>query len=232
MERFGGWILAASLMLAISLEGTAAAAAESTKNGNREFFEITVTNLSKGQEIAPMIAASHKEGLRLFILGRPASRPIAVMAEAGDTSPLERRFRSSRRVADIDFTSRDVRPGQSITMRVQSRGRFDRVSLAGMLIPTNDGFIALNGVQGPIGSEPLVLRVPAYDAGTEANDELCRNIPGPPKACGGRGSSKPAPSDEGFVHVHPGIHGEGDLKVSEWDWRNPIAEIVIRRVSR
>ena len=57
----------------------------------------------------------------------------------------------------------------------------------------------------------------------------CANIPGP--ACGGAGPSPDAAEgDEGYVHIHPGIHGIGDLDASEYDWRNPVAVIKIRRV--
>ena len=32
---------------------------------------------------------------------------------------------------------------------------------------------------------------------------------------------------EGFIHVHRGFHGIGDLKESTYDWRNPVAEVFI-----
>jgi len=35
---------------------------------------------------------------------------------------------------------------------------------------------------------------------------------------------------EGFVHVHSGIHGIGDLDPETLDWHNPVAEVTIRRV--
>ncbi len=101
-----------------------------------------------------------------------------------------------------------------------------------MLVPTNDAFVALNGVRGPRNRNPLRLRMPAYDAGSEFNDELCANIPGPPGVCAGQGVSAPAPDDEKFVHIHAGIHGGVDLDETVRDWRNPVADIVIRRVTR
>jgi len=36
-------------------------------------------------------------------------------------------------------------------------GGFDQLSVAAMLIPTNDGFFALNGVEGPLGNQTLTL---------------------------------------------------------------------------
>ena len=32
---------------------------------------------------------------------------------------------------------------------------------------------------------------------------------------------------EGFVHIHSGIHGTGDLSPAEWDWQNPVVEIAV-----
>jgi hypothetical protein len=93
-----------------------------------------------------------------------------------------------------------------------------------MLIPTNDSFVAIQNVALPRHFAAHV--VPAYDAGSEFNDELCANIPGP--ACGGAGDSEE--DGEGYVHVSSGIHGIGDLEAASYDWRNPVARISIRRL--
>jgi hypothetical protein len=91
-----------------------------------------------------------------------------------------------------------------------------RISLASMMLPTNDGFIALDSVPAPRHGSSTFYS-PGYDAGTEANDELCASIPGP--TCGGAGLSPgDNPGDEKFVHIH-------------YDWRNPVAKITISRVS-
>jgi hypothetical protein len=95
-----------------------------------------------------------------------------------------------------------------------------------MLVPTNDAFVAVNAVDISGGS--VNVRALAYDAGTEANDELCANIPGPPNVCGGEGFNASRKNAEGFVHVHRGIHGIGDLNAAVYDWRNPVARVSIR----
>ncbi len=38
------------------------------------------------------------------------------------------------------------------------------------------------------------------------------------------------PGDEGYVHIHRGIHGVGDLVAAVHDWRNPVAKITITKV--
>ena len=78
-----------------------------------------------------------------------------------------------------------------------------------MLIPTNDAFVALNGVSLPRANRSTVVHMAvAYDAGSESNDEVCANIPGP--VCGGDGSSDG--DGEGYVHVHSGILAESALR--------------------
>ena len=64
-----------------------------------------------------------------------------------------------------------------------------------------------------------------YDAGSEANNERCTHVPGPP--CGtGSGSMRMTERAEGCVSVHPRIRGDGGVPLSR-DWRNPVARVVI-----
>ena len=96
-----------------------------------------------------------------------------------------------------------------------------------MLAQTNDAFYALNGSAGPRRGAVTYYSV-AWDSGSEANDEECQFVPGPP--CINFFVHDPAPA-EGFVHIHSGIHGGGDLVPAIHDWRNPVAKITIRRLS-
>jgi len=72
-----------------------------------------------------------------------------------------------------------------------------------------------------------VHMVLAYDAGSEANTESCEHIPGPPCM---NPEMRVTDGAEGFVYIHPGISGEGDLTESGYDWRNPVARFVIERL--
>jgi len=76
-------------------------------------------------------------------------------------------------VLDVTDSGSPLPPGQSVVVHVETTGGFDHISVAAMLVPTNDGFFAINGVEGLTGNTTLTLFSPAYDAGTEANDELC-----------------------------------------------------------
>jgi hypothetical protein len=191
------------------------------------YYEVTVTNLTRGQSFTPILVATHRSGVKLFTLGQAASPELALLAEGGDTGPLTGVLGANPDVHDVITIPGLLDPGKSVTARVKTKGNFRNVSVAAMLIPTNDGFFALNDVRGPYGNRTRHLRSPAYDAGSEPNDESCLLIPGP--VCGGEGPS-PGAGGEDYVHIHAGIHGIGDLVAADRDWRNPVASISIKRV--
>ena len=102
------------------------------------------------------------------------------------------------------------------------------ISLFAMMLPTNDGFIALNNMPLPQ-SGSVRYSLNGYDAGTETNTESCADIPGP--LCGGAGPS-PDDTGEGFVHIHRGIRGLNpeEINPNTYDWRNPVAFVTITRI--
>ena len=229
MKRFLSTL--ATFALAGALAVAPPALADDDDEDDTQVFKVTVTNLTRGQVFTPLLLASHRAGLRLFTAGERASEEMAILAESGDVRPLAGALSADPRVGDVTAADDALPPGQSVTLYVDAGGRFNRVSLAGMLVPTNDAFVGLTDVRGPRGGRSVRLRVPAYDAGSEANDEDCANIPGPPDVCNGIGVS-PDDDGEGFVHIHAGIHGIGGLDEAERDWRNPVAQVVIRRLNR
>ena len=207
--------LAAGL-LAISLTSTTAYA------GNEDVYAVTITNITAEQSFTPLLAITHKKGHPLFTLGSPASPELVRIAEGGDTMPMNDKLMASGMAYDSASSAGLLGPGQSVTLKVKSKGAFKYLSVAAMLLPTNDGVIALNGMRLP--RHKSTMMVPAYDGGSEINDELCASIPGP--HCGGEPFS--AADGEGFVHIHRGIHGIGNLQASQYDWNNPIAKIAVK----
>lgn len=197
-------------------------------SGNEGMYAVTVTNLTRGETFTPIMVATHTKGIHAFTLGEPASDELAAIAEGGNFGPLSTKLTDSGAAYDIATNGGLLAPGASTTIMVKMAEDFNYVTVTSMLIPTNDAFIAANGVKGPKNKhEHKVVMSPAYDAGSEPNDELCANIPGP--VCGGDGPS-PNASGEGYVHIHSGIHGIGDLTSADYDWRNPTAKIVIKRM--
>lgn len=188
-------------------------------------YEVTITNITRGSFFTPVLVASHRPGVELFTLGQAASEELAALAEGGDIMPLEQTLLSNSNVVGTGHSDGLLGPGHSVTVRVPA-GNANQISLAAMILPTNDGFIALNGVAIPrSGSQTFIVN--GYDAGSEPNDELCQSIPGPD--CGGEGGS-PGAGGEGFVHIHAGIHGIGDLQAAEYDWRNPMASVTVQKI--
>ena len=216
--------------IALSL-GTAICCTVLVTPAHAQRFKVTVTNLTSEETFTPIMVASHKAGVKLFTLGSPANVELEQVAEAGDLAPLEASLRSNKAVLQVVDSGAPLPPGKSVTLMVEARKPFDHVSVVSMLVPTNDGFFAVNGADGPsFFSRTVVIYSPAYDAGTEADDELCAHIPGPPNVCTGEGFNPSRDGDGNFVHVHSGIHGIGDLSAATHDWRNPVARIEMTRV--
>ena len=227
LKKLTGTAIAASLMLASS-----SALADGSK-----VYEVTITNITNAIIFTPILVASHKKGLApLFELGSPASDGMTKIAESGDTAPLTAYLNANPDVVEMGNSVGLLHPGASVTVMVSAEHGAKHISIASMMLPTNDGFIALNGVKAPKKGS-VTYYSPGYDAGTEKNDEWCAYIPGPQcyeinGGFMGMGSSPGVgnPGDEGYVHIHRGIHGIGDLAADVYDWRNPVAKITITRV--
>jgi len=227
-----------AMILAATLLSTTALA------DRNALYEVTVTNLTPGQTFTPILVALHDPRQSLFTPGDPASEALGILAEEGDTAPLTEALENAGVPAlqittifgpDPSTPPPLTGPGQSASIEVSGPRRRGRLSIAAMLIPTNDTFVSLNSVELPRFGQRTYIAL-AYDAGTEANDQNCANIPGP--RCGGEGVSAPADSDEGFVHVSNGFHelGSADdlgneiLGPMTYDWHNPVAEVTVRRI--
>jgi hypothetical protein len=225
-----------SSSLAVLALVAAGAGAPALADSRPAVYEVTVTNITRGQTFTPRLVATHASAVQLFELGQPASAALEVLAEDGSPAPLVAALGAAgRAVADVQTMGGLLGPGESSTVTVMARRDTPLISVAAMLIPTNDTFFAVQGARLPVlGSTTLLA--PAYDAGTEANDQACPNIPGP--RCGGAGLSPGANAgDEGFVHIGNGFHdlapgpaGTEVLGPAAYDWRNPVAVVRIRRV--
>jgi Spondin_N len=216
-----------SSSLIVSLVATSVAKADSV-----ERYEIVVTNITRGQQFTPILAAAHTKDVSLFTRGKPASPELATLAEEGNEEPLRVLLSTNPGVSAVVAGKNLTDPGSSVTLTLDVKRGFDRISLAAMLIPTNDSFFALDSVPLPREVGKVIVSAPAYDSGSERNDELCASIPGPNfRECGGPGGgAAPTGGEEGFVHISAGIHGIGSLLPADRDWRNPVAQVTIQRI--
>jgi hypothetical protein len=147
-----------------------------------------------------------------------------MLAEDGSPVELAALLESSDEVLDVAVAAGPLLPGETMVFELESRGRFNRISAVGMLVTTNDAFFGLDNHFVSGGSQNQRVFAPAWDAGTEFNSELCGFIPGPP--CGNP-LIRDTNGAEGFIHSHPGLHGEGDLSLADWNWQGPVVDILV-----
>ena len=186
-----------------------------------------MTNLTSNQYFTPVLAATHGNDMSIFTPGRAASDELRTLAEGGDTMPLAMALMG--RAMSVETTRGLLKPGATTELLLNGGSMHRHLSLAAMLIPTNDGFV---GFSTMLPSEPQVMTyyAYAYDAGTETNDENCDSIPGPHMECTRPGGSGAPGMGEGYITIHRGIQGGGDFG-GDRDWRNPVARITIQRLS-
>ncbi|GAO37287.1 hypothetical protein SCT_2706 [Sulfuricella sp. T08] len=215
-----------TLVAAIALSATLASTATYADEGGMRHYAVTITNITRGQILAPAAVIAHNDNYKLFNLGGAASPELAMLAEEGSAAALVSMASSMPSVSRTSVGSGIIMPGASQTIEIEASGRFPEISVAAMLVSTNDGFMAVRGVIAPRRGE-VIVGAEAYDAGSEANSESCAFIPGPP--CGSHvHDSSPA---EGYVHIHAGIHGIGGLTPAMHDWRGAVAQIEIKRIN-
>ena len=213
--------IAACLGLATALATTVAALPAAAQE-----VEVKIVNITKGQVFSPVIAWSHRRGFTPFFdFGKPASDELRDIAENGDFGDMETLLTGDAEVREIATTGA-IPPGAEAVLTLDTAGGARQISLASMLVNTNDTFLALRGVGVPRFSDTFFS--PGIDAGTEENNEDCAFIPGP--ACPeGSGNAEAAEGSEGYVFIQEGVHGIGDLDAALRDWRNPVAYIEITR---
>jgi hypothetical protein len=215
--------LVACLAVVFALAGGTDAASRRGK-----VYVVTVTNLTRGQVLSPPVVATHNEALTpLWTLGEAVSAEVAAVAEDAANDDLVALLDASGDVQEVAVMDGPIPPGESRSIEIEVGGKCRLVSLISMLVQTNDAFVGLRGVEVPRKKSDTGAHLsPAYDAGSEENNESGDFIPGPPF---GSGNVRATEGAEGFAHVHAGVHGIADLDPETYDWRNPAARITIRR---
>ena len=192
-------------------------------------FTVQVTNLTNAQPLSPIAAIAHSEGM-LWQIGEPASAALELMAEGGDNSEL---LATDFAMASSSAES-PLPPGEQVTLMLSTE-QLDslKISLATMLVNTNDAFTGLNAidVSSLAVNESLSRTSFAYDAGTEANSEAQGTIPGP--ADSGEGYNEMR-DDINRVAMHPGVVSQDDgltnsVLTNQHKFDNPVARITITR---
>ncbi len=207
---------------------------------------VTVENLTNGINFTPLLVAAHTSDTSVFRTGTEASTSLQAMAEGGDLVDLVADLTTADATLVQDPAAGMLAPGQSTTTEEISTDETDNryLSVVAMMLPTNDGFVGLDSWMIPRKAGTYKMDIYAYDAGTEANNELINSEGGEPGVLG-------IPADPGDnsgidgtgvttvetntkIHVHRGILGDSDLTGGLSDlnravhrWQNPVARVTV-----
>lgn len=200
-------------------------------------YEVTITNITKNQVFSPPVLVTHAPDIALFEVGAPAIDELAIVAEDGDGQPLVDLISTLPAIFYAQTTSAPIPPGGSEVYEVPGPRRAGLLSIVSMLVNSNDAFFAIDSAQLPRGRfASRQFDAPAYDAGSEANNETCAFVPGP--ACPpDSGNARATVGAEGYIYIHNGIHGVhngidgvGKLSPDQYDWNNPVARVTVKRI--
>ncbi len=197
-------------------------------------ISVTVTNLTDNVYLTPILVVGHGErDSAMFTEGQAASKALQAVAEGGSLSLMIAKFDGEQQVI-VNPADGLLGPGNSVSFELDESAQ--RFSLIAKILPTNDGFVAVDNAAVERGSINLF----AYDAGTEANDESITgggapNTPGIPADPTGLGDALATGisgvTAEGIVQKHAGIQGgEGSaFTVANNAWSGPIATVTITK---
>jgi len=196
-------------------------------------YTVSVNNLTQNQPLSPFALIFHGETYRAWMSAQPASVALEHLAEGGDNAALLAEALANADTVLSQSGAGAIPPGGSQSVTVTA-DQATRMSLVTMLVNSNDAFSGVNGVSlvDLAVGDTLMRAMPAYDSGTELNDELMSNIPGP--AGGGEGFNAARNDRVDKVLVHAGVISVDDgLTTSALNeshrFDNPVVRITITR---
>ena len=229
MKRFALVTLALFAAPAVVLE---AAAARPKSPDAVKTWRVTIKNLTPAgpgppgsQPLSPPLFVVHTDRVQVWAPGQIATHVVAAIAEDANHVPAVSAYTGFPGVKQV-FTGAGgpIPSGGSSTYTVQTRGKFDRLSIVTMLVNTNDGFTGLASLQ--LRGSGTTVKTIAWDDGSEKDNQLKAFIPGP--CCGHPFVRDPEGQP---IHRHAGIRpGVGDLSPALYGWTGPVARITITRV--
>ena len=192
-------------------------------------FEVTLTNLTEGapgqagQVFSPPFIVTHAPRERFVQMGESASDELRILAEDGANGPIAVLAEGLDFVLDVLALDGPLPPGESVTVMILGGPGGPHLSLATMLVQTNDGIAAADSLDlfdENLEPRTFTIDLMAYDAGTEENNELATHVPGPPF---GGGERMP---EADVIRPHPGISGDADVGL-EFGWEGPVARLTV-----
>lgn len=219
---------------------TAFAIPAGADSGELQTFDVTITNLSESQPISPPVVVTHDSDVSFWQRGAAASAGIVAIAEDGDPAVA---FDALSALIGSGVTD-VVNVGQPLTRAGTTHEDFsdtvtftidghpgDRLSVAGMLICTNDGFVGVDSLR--LTRDGAEGYANGYDAGSEINTERSEDIVdacsllGPAVLDGDdNGNENDAVDGGGVITRHRGVVGESDL-LSAHNWPTRVLHISV-----
>ncbi len=197
-------------------------------------LDVKITNNTNGIFFTPLLISAHPASTALFTTGTAASTNLKAMAEGGMISGLTSDLDAVNANTVENPASGLLAPGSSTMTTLTTDSANNALSITAMMLPTNDGFVGLNGWKIPTEAGIYTININAYDAGTEANTELIADIPADPGTKNGTGATGFNVTAEGYVHIHRGnigdsdaTGGKSDLDASVHRWLNPVATVTV-----
>lgn len=206
-------------------------------------LDITISNLTHGSHFTPLLVSAHTASSHLFQLGTTASASLQAMAEGGDVSGLATEMDAVGADSVSNPAGGLLAPGASTQFQLNTADTNQYLSVTAMILPSNDGFVGLNALPLPTEAGTYHYTLNAYDAGTEANDEIINGggasgvagIPADPLGANGTGATGLTDTaGNTSVHIHRGVLGDTDPTGGASDidsrvhrWLNPVARITI-----
>jgi len=206
-------------------------------------MSITVTNLTQGLHFTPILTSAHTSDTQMFMSGEAATAEIQMMAEGGDISGLVSMLGNADANNSENPAAGLLAPGMSTTYTLTNDSANTHLSMVTMILPSNDGFVGLDSWEIPTEAGTYTINLNAYDAGTEANNELVNGggapgVLGIPAAPGGdsgtNGMGVTDTESNTMVHIHRGNLGDDDMDGGKSDlnnsihrWLNPVAKLTI-----
>lgn len=207
-------------------------------------LDITVTNLTQGLYFTPLVTAAHTSDSMLFKMGEMASPELQAMAEGGDISGLVSMLSNANANTNENPAGGLLAPAMSTTYMLTTDTANMYLSLGAMILPSNDGFVGINSWMIPEAVGTYTVYLNAYDAGTEANNELIvdgggapgmAGIPAEPGGNGGmNGMGVTELENNTMIHIHRGTLGDDDATGGKSDlnnsihrWLNPVAKLTV-----
>lgn len=235
--------LIVAVAMAVLMAAAPAAAEGGSASGELRTYQVTLRNLAGSQPISPPVVVTHDQDVSFWQRGASASAEIIAIAEDGNPAPAVALLEGLEGVTDV------VNVGQPLTRRGTTFGDFsdtvtitieaapgDRLSFAGMLICTNDGFTGLDSLRLPSSKRTTVRYAQGYDAGSEINTERSEDIVDPCSALGpvtldgdDNGNENAAVDADGVITPHRGIVGESDLLMAH-NWNKRVVKVSIKRI--